>query len=166
MSNDGNRIASQNGKFAERMAEKIIETQFGKFVFINDIVDFRTETGVYIEIKSCQQTIQSANPKYPNRIGRFNLNKPQHTFLIAHDGYYIFIIKKDEMVMRSMVIPAKMIPFKRLLIWKHLFAENDKETPFNALSPSGHIDTASTIDNAQIPLKRDYVDETSRTDGE
>ena len=163
---DGNLTAKLNGDWGEQISSKIIESKFGKFTFIDDIVDYKTESGIYIEIKTCQSQIKSSIPDYPLRIGRFNLNKAQHTFLTVHDGYYVFLVKNDDLLMQCKIIPAKKIKFKQLIIWKHIFKENTDSGRNSALSIPVDTDTASLPDTAQNAIMRDFVYETSENRGD
>ena len=143
--------SATNGNFGETVAPQLIESYFGKLTYVNDIYDFVSESGVYIEIKTCLELIKSGNPKYPLRFGRFTLDLAQDTFLKNRNGYYVFIVKRDDKVIFCKIIPALKITFKPSLQWKTLF--------LSVKAPVG-VNIPPNPETLKTPPNNDFVTET------
>lgn len=161
INNAGNQRAKHNGIWGETVAREIIRTRFGEFTFIDDIVDFVSDSGQYIEIKTCESKIKSGDARYPFRTGRFILDKAQHTFLINNNGYYVFLVKDKDLLIRSLIVPANRVDYKRWLIWKRLFAELSVSGGHTGVETDGDNDTPKSTIASQTPAKRDFVNKTT-----
>lgn len=125
-----NKIAKNNGEFGEKVAPKILEiiltpeikVKLGNILFVNDLIDFYSESGIPIEVKTCQEWIERGdNRPTACRLGRFVLDKDQHDYLTLNDGYYLFIVKNESLVMRARLLKAEDITFQRNLLWRLLW---------------------------------------------
>lgn len=123
MSETPNSVAKNNGEWGENVAEPILKNYFGWVKKINETVDFYDEImKIPIEVKTCQEFIQRQDKDGELRHGRFTFEKEQHKYLLAQEGYYLFIVRSGDLVLRSRLIKAEdvftwMSNFKRQLAW-------------------------------------------------
>lgn len=125
-----NTIASNNGKESEILAEAQLErvasqdlrVKIGSVEYVDELVDFYSENGIPIEVKSCQEWQGRADNYGDKRLGRFVLDKEQHDFLTHKQGYYFFIVKAGSLVLRAKLLRADEITFQRLLLWRPLWS--------------------------------------------
>lgn len=113
-------IKKENGNNMEFASMQILTKKFENLEFVNGLIDFYANNKIPIEIKSCQYLIESGNPKYPKRFGRFKLEKEQHEFLEIHKGYYLFLVQSDGFIVKGKLIEAIDIPFTNQLTWREL----------------------------------------------
>lgn len=142
---------------------QIIEKHFGKIVFTDNLIDIVSDKGIGIEIKSCQKQILSGNSKFPIRPGRFVLTKPQHTFLIANDGYYVFMVNDKRLLIKCRIIKASLIRFSPVVQWQRIF---EIKSVSGALVDEPHrdmIDIPINTDDAKSTAIKCYISKT--TDG-
>lgn len=109
-----------NGNAMEKTAMKILNEKFDDVEFVNDLIDFYADNHIPIEIKSCQYMIDSGNPKYPKRYGRFKIDKEQHEFLEIHKGYYLFLVHHNGFLITGKLISALDIPFMYQFTWREI----------------------------------------------
>lgn len=158
---NGNQLASQNGEWGEKTALRIIENHFGKITFTNDLIDYVSDKGINIEIKSCQLFIESGNPKYPKRHGRFVLTKPQHTFLVLHDGYYVFLVKGNDLLIKARIIKANLIRFSPVVQWQRVFEINHDSGAICDKSQLVDVDISKMSDADAMPGNNGFVSKTT-----
>jgi len=113
-------IKKQNGNDMEIIAMKILSRKFESLEYVNNLIDFYAENEIPIEIKSCQYKIESGNPKYPKRFGRFKMEKEQHNFLEIHKGFYLFLVHHNKFLVKGKLIEAVDIPFTPQITWREL----------------------------------------------
>jgi len=82
---------------------------------LNIILDYYIKNGIPLKIVKCQY-----ESKDKSRFGRFNLNKKSHRFLLKNNGYYIFLVERNNKLIKGKVILADDITFKKLITWKFL----------------------------------------------
>lgn len=125
-----NTIASNNGQESEYLTEALLEREvspelrikIGSLKYVNELIDFYSETGVPIEVKSCQEWQSRSDKHGDKRLGRFVLDKEQHRALLCKDGYYFFIVKAGSLVLRAKLMKADDITFQRLKLWRPLWS--------------------------------------------
>lgn len=82
---------------------------------LNSLLQYYIENGIPLKVVKCQY-----ENKKKSRFGRFNLNKKTHRFLRKYNGYYIFLVEKDNKLIKGKVIFSGDITFKTLICWKIL----------------------------------------------
>lgn len=92
-------------------------TRAEQFILINKIVDLAINDKIPILIKSCSHSIKAMSSIWPNRPGRFIMNIAEHENLKITNGYYLFIVKRDQLIVAWKFIKADKINFKRNLQW-------------------------------------------------
>lgn len=125
-----NGIAKNNGDWGESITPPLLDRtitpelriKLGNLEYVNELVDFYSENGIPIEIKTCQEFIDRADVQGGVRLGRFVLDREQHEFLVHKKGYYFFIVKSGSLVLRAKLVEADDITFQRKLLWRPLWS--------------------------------------------
>lgn len=116
-----NTKAKNNGEWGEKIAEPILKEKFGDVEFVNELIDYYSKSGIYIEVKTCQDKVKRGEDgRYPTRSGKFKLEKDQHDFLMFKDGYYLFLVKSGSLLVAGKVIKARDVPFAKTHTWNRL----------------------------------------------
>ena len=122
---NGNEISKQgmkkeNGSLMEKKAYQILTKKFENVQFVDGLIDYYANNNIPIEIKSCQYLIESGNPKYPKRYGRFKLEIDQHKFLEKHNGYYLFLVQHFGFIVSGKLLSVNDVSFAKQVGWREL----------------------------------------------
>lgn len=117
-----NSVAKKNGNWGEDIAIHFLQAKFGDVTYVNDLIDFYTDSGIPIEVKTCQEFINRVDNKGDLRHGRFTMMKDQHELLLAQGGYYLFIVKAGVFILKARLIKAcdvfmSMLNFRPQITW-------------------------------------------------
>jgi len=122
--------ARVNGLKAEEQALVWIPIMMGEettIKVINEIFDILVNDEVPIEVKSCSETIEDISTITGKRHGRFMLNKDQHDYLVANNGYYFFIVHMSNRTVKIKLIKAEKLKYNKAITWTRLdkYVEED-----------------------------------------
>lgn len=114
-----------NGNWGELRALEILNEKFNDVQYVNELIDFYADDGIPIEVKTCQEWINRVDDIGELRHGRFTFVKEQHEYLLCQDGYYLFIVRNGDMIVRSRLLKADdvfawMSNFRRQMTWRCL----------------------------------------------
>jgi hypothetical protein len=118
---DRNRKASDNGKFCEEFARRLLPS----LEWIGGVYDAEIN-GVPLDVKGCEAWYPVKNNPYSDkRAGRVTLDIEQDTELKDKNGIYLCIVHFGEIVVNSFFVPAEKVKFQKQYSWKafHKFAE-------------------------------------------
>lgn len=119
-SSEVNSQAKNNGNWGEQRALPILERIFTDLEYRNDIIDFYAENGIPIEVKTCKFKIGRESEhgrKTLFRAGRFVLDKDQHQILQNQNGFYLFLVKDGDLLVKANLMKAKDLTFTRNISW-------------------------------------------------
>jgi hypothetical protein len=117
MSEESQITAKTNGQWGEEQAQILLAKDFPDLKYIQETIDFMTASGILIEVKTCQETIDTFPRK---RRGRYLLDMIQHEILLQKEGYYFFLVKAGPFLLRAKLVKASEIIFKRQINWSHI----------------------------------------------
>ena len=90
---------------------------------LNKIFNYYVNLKVPIEIKVCQKLKSSGQEKYSLRTGGFHFCAEKVAKLTNQNGYYLFIVKDDDIIIRMKMILASDIKYKRFIMWTRLMED-------------------------------------------
>lgn len=101
----------QNGNMIEEYIITLLEHEGYNVEFVDtghdlEVVDYITGIMYCCEIKSCQRHIIDAHANAGYRLGRFNIPTEQHNYIMSLDGYYIFVVHDNGMIVHLNIIRA------------------------------------------------------------
>lgn len=108
------------GKITNIQNDLILDNREMSVSQLNAILEYYSESNIQIEVKTASDFVQSGNPKYPLRLGRFTFKKSEYDKLIDKKGYYLFFVFKNNRILKSKIIKAENIPFKTAIVWKKI----------------------------------------------
>lgn len=114
-----NQLAKSNGDFGEDVAQVLLNRLFSNCERVNDLLDFYLDNGIPIEIKTCQEWINRCD-RPSLRHGRFKLEKDQHEVLLVKKGYYLFLVKSGDFIVKGKLVMAEDITFFKQVTWHGL----------------------------------------------
>lgn len=88
--------------------------------YVNTLLEQYYQKGIIIELKTCQDLIESGDPAYPIRHGRFTLDKDQHDILVIKGGFYLFLVKNNGGIIKGKIVSAEDITFTKQVNWKFI----------------------------------------------
>lgn len=115
MSEDSQATAKNNGDWGERRALELLSKTFPDIEYVSDLIDFYTVNKIPIEVKTCQDRIDT----FPyGRQGRYCLDQAQHEVLTRDKGFYFFLVKSGSLLVKAKLIEASEVNFKRQINWR------------------------------------------------
>ena len=110
-----------HGEAAEKIALDLFRSKDfnGCVTVLNELIDLIVNFK-YVEVKSCQQTILNSS-RQSVRKGMFTLYKHQHAELEDMQGYYLFIVLKDTVMVKIKLSRAKEITYQNQITWSKIF---------------------------------------------
>lgn len=81
---------------------------------LNEIIRYYSQNGIRIDIISCQE---KTNSNGKERCGRFNLNQLQYNELKSLNGYYLFLVKNDKLIVAGKVLSPNDFKFQKMKRW-------------------------------------------------
>lgn len=115
-----NKRAKANGDFGEKAAQKLLLNRFRSVKYTNQLIDYYAENKIPIEVKTCQEYIKRGydrKGRVKERAGRFTFDKDQHLELIHKNGYYLFLVKNESMIVRGQLVRARDIAYLKQIAW-------------------------------------------------
>lgn len=120
MSEESQETAKANGDWGEERAKEILSKSFPEIKHISETIDFMTQTGIPIEVKTCQESV---NTQPRPRQGRYILDPLQHEILLKKEGYYFFLVKAGPWLIRAKLVRASEVEYKRQINWRPIHAK-------------------------------------------
>jgi len=129
----------QNGNLIEEFIINLLEHEGYSVDYVDkghdlEILDSITGINYLCEVKSCQRHIIDTHANAGYRLGRFNIPPGQHEYLIGIDGYYIFVVHDEGIMVHLNIVRAidlTIAKHKSNIRYPDIFAYNTEKILLN-----------------------------------